>query len=535
MDKNIFFAVILILLILLGYNLFLSRKLAKQAPVKREVATESIQKPVKKEVKKEVKIEPTKITVRMDTIDTPLYRVVLTSLGGGIASCRLKNYKAHNKKQVELIPDGESGLTDIITINGEKIDLSNKVYTIRERSENKLVYQCPIDNKRILKKAYEFQDTSYLFNLSVSIPGAEKYTIKWDGGMNSTELDKSEEARYFGAVAYIDGRILSKNLGSLTMKGEEIPSSSIDWVGVKNKYFLASIIPEKTETEGFTVRKFSKARLPGGGCMRGCTYGPPPGKNATRIGLSLSLVYNEEQNFNIFLGPLDYDLLRSFGIGLENACYMGFKWIRPISRFVLLIILFLGKVIPNYGVVIILFSLIMTVVFFPLTKISQGSMKKMAEIQPKMAALQKKYKNKPQELNKATMELYRKQGVNPMGGCLPLLIQMPIFFALYAILETTIKFRGAPFILWVKDLSYRDPYFILPILMGITMFLQQKIMGTQQAQGQQKMLSYMMPIFLTFIFLRLPSGIVLYWFSYNIFSIAQTIYLKREIKEKDKG
>jgi YidC/Oxa1 family membrane protein insertase len=199
----------------------------------------------------------------------------------------------------------------------------------------------------------------------------------------------------------------------------------------------------------------------------------------------------------------------------------------------------------NYGVVIILFSVIVKIVVFPLTKKSHQSSKEMQALQPEIARLKEKHKNNPQKLNQATMNLYKEHGVNPLGGCLPLLIQMPLLVSLFQVFRSTIELRGAYFFGWITDLSapdvifrlplsiplYGDGFAVLPIIMGITMFIQQKMMPTQ-ASGQQKLMSYFMTGFFVLLFNGFPSGLNLYYTLFNVLTILQQKYLTPSIKEK---
>ncbi len=471
------------------------------------------------------------LTSVLDTIETPLMRVILTSKGASIKSIQLKKYKDQEKRDVELIPEGQKAFTDMLIMNGTSVDLKDNVFQILKRDKNYIVYGLNIE-KRLLKKEYTFNDTSYMADLSLKVEDVEKYKILVNSGLNATERDVAEELRYFAGVASTgeNPEPLFKNVNSLDTT-EFISPGNINWVGIKNKYFLAAIIPQKIETIEYSIKRFGKERIGGGaGCM--CAMAPPTPKDPSsmRIGISLTTRARDEFCFKIYTGPLDYDKMKKMGTGLENACYFGFKWIRPISRFVLKIFLGLHKFIPNFGLVIIVFSLLMTVVFYPFTKTQHKSMMDMQRIQPKIQALRQKYKKDPQRLNKETMEIYKKHKVNPVGGCLPMIFQMPVFFALYAILQTTIAMRGATFVPhWIDDLSYRDPYYILPLLMGGMMFLQTKLQGTANTQNQQqKMMMYFMPIFMTVIFLRFPAGIVLYWCVYNMFSNIQSYLIRKK-------
>jgi YidC/Oxa1 family membrane protein insertase len=162
-------------------------------------------------------------------------------------------------------------------------------------------------------------------------------------------------------------------------------------------------------------------------------------------------------------------------------------------------------------------------------------MGKMKELQGPMQEIKKKFKNDPARMNQEMMKLYRETGFNPFSSCLPMFLQMPIFFALFQVLNSSIELKGAPFIFWLKDLSVRDPYYILPILTGISMFFQQRIMSPATQDEQQKMMSYMMPIFITFIFLTLPSGLTLYFFTYNILMLFVQTIIQKRAKEVQNG
>ena len=234
------------------------------------------------------------------------------------------------------------------------------------------------------------------------------------------------------------------------------------------------------------------------------------------------------EDYTLYVGPIEYDLLAPLGRGVVRAVDMGNKYLRPIGRLVLLFLTHVHTVIPNYGIVIMLFAVAMKILLHPLTRKSMQSMKMMQELQPKMAAIKEKYKNNAQKQQQETMKLYREHGVNPLGGCLPLVLQMPIFFAMYPVLRSSIYLRGATFIPGiVEDLSQGNT--ILPILMGITQFISTKMMATE---NQNKMLMYGMPVFMTYIFFRLPSGLVLYWFTYNLLQIVQQLWQKQRAKSQ---
>ncbi|MCK4329615.1 YidC/Oxa1 family insertase periplasmic-domain containing protein [candidate division WOR-3 bacterium] len=532
MEKTSCLAIILIIIVLGVWFVFVMPRISpKPIIVEEETPDTTLIEEEEPTIEEEKTLPATAI---FDTIETSLVSVVLSNVGGSIVEYSLKEYNHFKGGIVQLIPPERRCITDVITMDGKTYNLKDSIYTIKDRSGNSITYSLSlVDNREIIKR-FTFSDTDYVATLSIDLPELESFTIAWDGGLLFTEKNQQDELRFFSAIALSDGDLITNSLSSVPYEGEIIPIMAVRWVGIKNKYFLASIIPEDIETKSIKMRRFSKSPPRGGGCIpggRGCspTGGTTIDPNEARMGIYLTTRAESQMEFKLFVGPIDYQLLTSYGYGLENAAYMGWKFIKPISRGILFIINSLARFIPNYGLVIIVFALIITFIFYPITMFNQKTMKKTTDIQPKLKALQKKYKKDPQRLNKETMELYKKSGVNPVSGCLPLLVQMPIFFALYAILQTTIGLRGAEFFGWLKDLSQPDPYFILPIVMGITMFFQQRIMGTQAVQGEsQRMFGYMMPVFLTFIFISLPSGIVLYWLSYNVFNIAQLSYIKRK-------
>jgi YidC/Oxa1 family membrane protein insertase len=311
----------------------------------------------------------------------------------------------------------------------------------------------------------------------------------------------------------------------------------IDWLAVRNKYFAAIMIPtDPTSVEGAYIegQAFPQSNLGQNEIYNVRLVVPFKGKDL------------ERKSIGLYIGPVDYDILKDLGENLtalvDFGTFFGLKFIvRPIAEYLLLpLFTFLHKFIPNYGFVIIVFSLIIKIVVYPLTRKSFQSMKKMQLLQPKITELKEKYKDDQQKANKETMKLYQTYGVNPAGGCLPILLQMPIFIALWGLLQAAIELRQQPFILWIHNLAAPDVIydlgFKLPIvgiqeisglalLMGITTFFQQKM---SIKDPKQKALVYMMPIMLTLLFMSFPSGLNLYYFMFNVLSIAQQYYINHK-------
>ncbi len=513
MNLRFLIAMVLIFLIVAVWQYYLE----KTGKIKRPV-TKVERKIKREELKEEEKIVEKKVMEKIeakeDTIETPLYTAVITRKGAGLKSFILKKFKDYKGNFVNLIKSGVA-LTDKQT--------KDKKFELVLKKDKKYIYETRAGDK-IYRKIYTFNDTDYIVDLKIEVEGKNVYDIYWDCGLAKTEKTP-EEFRYFSAVIGIGKGAEQISLSKLdTSFSKEY--GKINFVGIKNKYFLSAIIPENPVSY-YGFKRFTK-RFVGGGCR--CAPEPRLRPIDYKMAYHVAIEGEGIFNYKIYVGPLDYEQLKKYKIGLEHACYFGWKWIRPIARGILKFLIFLHKGIKNYGVVLIVFAFIMNLVFIPLTLYSYRSMKKMQQLQPQIIALQKKYAKDPRKLNEEVMNLYRKYGVSPFSGCLPLLIQLPIFFALYAVLESTLELRGAVFIKgWINDLSQPDPYFALPIIMGILMFLQQKLQGTPQ-DPNQRLFSLMMPILITIIFFRFPAGIVLYWTAYNVFSIVENIFAFKKFK-----
>jgi YidC/Oxa1 family membrane protein insertase len=225
-----------------------------------------------------------------------------------------------------------------------------------------------------------------------------------------------------------------------------------------------------------------------------------------------------EYAYTMFAGPKVFSKLRGYGVGLEAAIEFGvFKFMA--KPFLAVLNQFQGY-LKNYGLAIILFTFIIKVIFYPLTKHSLTSMKEMQKVAPQLKAIKERFKGDKERLNKETMGLYKKYKINPLSGCLPMVMQIPVFIALYEVLYVAIELRHAPLFFWITDLSAKDPYYITPLLMGGSMFLQQKMSPSSPDPTQAKMMM-LMPVVFTFMFLSFPSGLVLYWLVNNILSVAQ--------------
>jgi YidC/Oxa1 family membrane protein insertase len=297
------------------------------------------------------------------------------------------------------------------------------------------------------------------------------------------------------------------------------------WVGLGNVYYLTALVPESPGLR-VSFRKRDGESIEAG-LRQTVTLGPGQ---------------RWEGRAQLYAGPKEYDRLKA--LGLEGAVnFGGFPVPRaygglPMEWLGVPVLWLMNRVyryVGNYGIAIIILTVITKVLFYPLTMKSVSSMKKMQAIQPQVNALRAKFKSDPQRAQREMMELYRREGVNPLGGCLPMIVQVPIFYALYIALSVSVELQNAPFIcfgrafgvdLWICDLATRDPVYVLPILMGATMFVQQKMMPVMGDPRQAKMMLFM-PVVFTFMFLQLPSGLVLYWTVSNALQILQQHLMNR--------
>jgi YidC/Oxa1 family membrane protein insertase len=493
------------------------------------------------------------------TVVTPLYQMTFSKAGGDIRSIQLFEYETVGQP-VELLPQDIMGAGIAkLWLRGEERDMSLSQYRFEAyRSgvgaalpdghrivvdtmdgEAELVFQAAGGEGDAISRSYRFSGNSYQVEAGIrfstaSFPFARQVMWDFGQGMTSTEENKLFDYQNFQAIIRLGEETHKHKPSNFTDGKREIYPGMVNWTALQTKYFTVALIPEKpvggevvVTGEKQTHRVTAKVSL--------------PATDARGYG---------EQKVTLYLGPLDYGVLKSMGIGLERNINMGWKFFRPVSWLILWALIGLHKFIPNYGIVIILLSIFTKVLFYRLTHKSFKSMKDMQDLQPRLQALKEKYKDDRQKISQETMRLYKEAGVNPLGGCLPLLLQMPVFIALFSVLKFTIELRGAHFFGWITDLSEQDvlthlpmalpvigrELSILPLLMGGAMVLQTKFGGGSMTPGsvstQPKLFSYMLPIVFTVIFYKMPSGLVLYWFVNNILTIAQQYYINKDSDSK---
>lgn len=374
-----------------------------------------------------------------------------------------------------------------------------------------------------VRLTYTFRPDDYLFDVSGEITGIEDSGLLLVGlgpHLRSVEVDTTEDQRAYGIVTRAR-KTINHKFSSLD-EGERLAlEGPFDWIAMKSKYFIAAILAIE---EGQTP-------FGGGVAVGGAKTGRSESRASALASISLPAGVNRF-GFSVYVGPQEYRRLAAIGHGLQDANPYGWIFrpiIRPVSVIIVKTLLWLHENLNmQYGWALVLFGVAIRLLLWPLNQKAMRSQMAMQALQPEIEALKKKYEGDQQKVGQATMALYKERGVNPVGGCLPMLLPMPILFAFFFVFLNTIELRGAPW-LWLPDLSRPDPLYIIPVLMGGSMFLVSKL-GQKgiPPNPQAKMMLYIMPAFMTFLFLRFSSGLNLYYASQNIASIPQQWLVAKE-------
>ena len=489
-------------------------------------------------------------TEKVLVVKTDLYTAEVTTRGALIKEWELRKYRTWDGYPVQLVDYAHGGDFSLLftSSDGKLINTRNLYFesdyqpfsTIVLSGDQHVTVSMRLelaDGRQVIKK-FTFTNGRYDFGAEVEFVRMDpvisnyEYQIVWENGVRYAERNSVDESNFATAYAYSGGELTDIDA---TKEGETVKrdiNGKTSWVAARTKYFAAVMLPEADKSQGAYLEGV-RVPLPDKGEKENYT-------------LALKMPFrgtpDESARVTVFLGPLDFNLIKGYDRGLEQIMSLGAAWIiRPISEYVMIPVFeFLRMLIPNYGLVIIAFSLIIKVVLHPLTRTSMQSMKKMQALTPMMNEIKEKYKDDPQKMNAQVMNLYKEYGINPAAGCLPLLLQMPILFALYAVLRSSIELRQASFVGWIHDLSIPDTVAHLPfaipffgitevsglsLAMGVTMFVQQKMSTTDP---RQKAMVWMMPILMTLIFNSLPSGLNLYYFVFNLLSIGQQMWINKQ-------
>jgi YidC/Oxa1 family membrane protein insertase len=556
MNTRLIIALAVSLLLVVLYQFLFIKQTPKEIPETKEItAANKTQGKVQQEGAAPLVVAGQRrlaegVNYRDVVVDTPLYSATLTTYGGRLKSWKLKQYSdkvpmhplgkfvqnleylvkgalGFKVKKVDDTPPQPVEIVNTVAMGDLPLGISFKkggigydegIPFIPSAGGLSLTHQGGARTLTLhwrslrgeqIDKRFTFYPDSYRMDMEIVISTpASRGSIQDTLALGWTAMIPQANKKYgfFGPIYYTDSglrQIKPKKIG-----GEETVVQGVDWFGMQEDYFLALIYPS-TKGTSLVMRRTSED------VIQSTQFSP----------LALSPGTNGRVSYTLFLGPKISSLLAQITPTATKAARYG--WLNVLAVPILKFLNLTNTFTRNYGLDIIILAIILKVVFTPLTHKSQEQMKEMQKLQPEVKRLQQKYKDDKQALNREIMELYKRRKVNPLGGCLPLLLQMPVFFALYQAFLGAIELRHAPFILWIRDLSDKDPTYITPLLMGATMFIQQKMTTVTADPTQMKMMSFM-PIFFTFIFLNFPSGLVLYWLVTNVLSIGHQFYINKK-------
>jgi len=527
MEKRTLIAVVISLVILVIWDYFFVSPNTKQQPPKPAVERQMpVQQPKQLppvQIPKQTAVPQTPSQIKTFTVDTPLYRATWSSAGGALTSLQLKRYKETmdpNSKMVDVIHT-PMPLVDLSNTFGDAsfiYEMSGTEQTGPDNIPRQVVFSAQLGEGIVLRKIYSIDPQTYILGYKVVVenrtasPLSAGMHLYMDGIYPLGE--KTKGYAFEGPVLLEDKHLEEFKISKVDKVGvyRDFPGK-IQWFGTEDKYFIRTVIPKAAPQTTLTIRRVD-------GKIVRLVYNV--GTMRVEPGRSM------EKDYLLFMGPKELKILKAADYNLNKALNFGFFDI--IAKPLLAAMDWLYKYIKSYGLTIIVLTIIIKIILYPLTLKSFKSMKELQKIQPLMKDIQARYKDDKQKLNQEMMKLYSEHKINPMGGCLPMLLQIPILFALYKVFYAAIELRHTPFHIvgtWLPDLSAPDPYYITPVLMGASQFVLQKMSPAPGDATQQKIM-LIMPVFFTFLFLNFPSGLVIYWLVSNILSIIQQAYINRK-------
>ncbi len=466
-------------------------------------------------------------------VDTGVARFTLTSRGAGVNAVQLSAYGttlAKGAPPIEIAPvpgatilplTAELHMEQRVTSLGQVAftPSQTEVTLSASQPEGTVAFRGELGDGRIVHRLYRFRHANYTFEVSTWVeglqpPAGSSMVLLWGPGLLRHTYDVGRQGQTAEHPrSYVSGKVLHE---APKKPGEsQVEQGQVAWTALADTYFAAVLMPKEPAGDAVIARRLEE--------------------DIFEIGLRTPLTQDRtKQTVRVYVGPKSQPLLEAAEPSLDKLIDLGF--FSPLARPMLQFLRLLNGWVHNYGVTIMLATILIKIAFWPLTQTSYKSMQAMQKLQPKLKELQVVYKDDKQALNRATMQLYRENKVNPMGGCLPMVLQIPVFFAFYNALLYAIELRHAPFVCWetelwwigrgICDLSIYDPSYVTPVLMGITMFIQQKMTPTTGDPAQAKVMQFMPLIFLMF-FLKAPAGLVIYWLVNNVLSIAQQLIINR--------
>ncbi len=580
MEKRAIYAILLTFLVIIAWSLIQStffpqptktqpQEVRKEQGPSQEKVPEKKAEIIEPKPLKEGKtsIRPKVVPPKEVSIETQNYWAVFTSGDARLKHFRLKKYQdrvnqsalaikltqlvdeilgkkveqAKKPEPLDLVNTRENKNLPLgLTLNGASLPVEenwevdkDQLRLVQDSEKGEIVFSKQLENGLKILKRLKFTSDQYTINVEVEVQNNSSKEItgqlglEWIGEIELAKLAKEDNKDFGLKYAFLrNQKVENKVFGGASSSGcvpscgtqktnvepfEVTEKGDIKWFSFEGEYFAALLVPSQSKEMTLSVKGSEKDPL-----------------KAEVLAPRFSISPREKTNvaYQVYLGPKDEDRLKGLGVGAEKLVDFGYFTI--VAKPLLWFIRFTHKVTGNYGIDIIIISILIKIIFLPLTQISFKSMKEMQRVQPEMNRLKEQHKNDKARLQQEIMLLYKRRKINPMSGCLPMLIQIPVFIALYNALQNGIEMRHAPFFLWILDLSAKDPIYVTPIIMGATMFIQQKMTPTAGDPAQAKMF-LLMPVMFTFLFLSFPSGLVLYWLINNVLSIAHQYYLNKRI------
>ncbi len=469
------------------------------------------------------------VTLRESIFKSDLYQVLLSNDGGVPKSWQMKKYSVKDKdleKNIDVIT-GTSALQLIIKEANFNVP-ENPRFKVVSQSENSIKYNWR-NNDVVVEKIYTFDPEKYAVDVEINVKNISSTTLNGRIGLDWTGFAKKASG---GVLSFAKGPQNVKNPvyfadGSVVRERKITDEKGINrtgailWAGIEERYFISAIVPRKQGGVDWTV-KASTQKTEEGSIISTQLISP---RDVITPGETLN------NKFLLYVGPKDINRLKDIGVMLEKSIDYG--WFTVIAVPILHVLKFFYNVTKNYGVAIILLTILIKILLYPISHKSMKSMKRMQQLQPQLKKIKEKYGSDKQRVNVETMQLFKTYKVNPMGGCLPMVLQFPVYIALYKVLWNSIELFQSPFFWFYKDLSAPDPYYITPILLGFAMLAQQKLTPTVSADPTQQKMMMLMPIMFTAFMLFLPAGLVLYILVNTLFTIAQQWMNNNDIKVMD--
>ncbi len=574
MKERMFLAIALSILVIVTFSYFQSPKKPREPSDRTTPTTQSdthsqtsasdtTDRVAKERETAEVKSNPTEDALNLADTDIETKAIedtipfkasglkgYFTRMGAGLASIKTPEYYriGSTGQLYDLVFRRGDGLKTALRFN--QPILRHKIFSyVKTADPTTYRFRTKLKNGLTLQKEYDFDEKKdYRVSLTVTLRnsssepfdlnelsfprvGSENLgiSLRWGPGFGEGRENKTQFAKvywYYGQnneMKYLAPQGAGGFTTWLPFMGPENPdkpyryvSGPVEWSAVSNRYFVAAIVPENP-FQGLFLRKGTKSDSFTAWSAHGS--------------ITLKPKETKTYSYQLYLGPKFYSVLQSFHPGLETT--LNYGWFTLLTYPLLIGLRWIYAVLPNYGLAIILLSVALKFLLYPLTKKGLVSMQKMKKLQPKMKEIQEKYSDDREKLNEKLMEFYSEHNVNPIGGCLPMLLQLPILIALYRMLEYSIELRGAHFALWITDLSAKDPYYILPVAMGVLMFFQQwytMSAGVGTTGQQQQMMTYLMPVFMVIVFMNFPSGLVVYYMTHSGVTLLQYWMINRSME-----